>query len=123
MHGSTKVHLTSVAIRIRIQIFDPDRHQNLIICSLSHCLSSLKISCKSISKFFCAKLLTDRQTTNDENITSLAEVMLNMYSMILCNSLFYVICISFFNLAVFCTHFDVVKKRRISCVEIVQAKL
>jgi len=46
-------------IRIRIRIRDPDRHQN---CLLPHCQPSLKISCKSIRKF-CAKLLTDEQTT------------------------------------------------------------
>jgi len=32
---------------------DPDRHQNLIICSLAHCEPFLKISCKSIQKFLC----------------------------------------------------------------------
>jgi len=47
--------------RIRIRIHDPDRHQNLIICSLAHCQPSLKISCKSVPKFL-RKLLTDRQT-------------------------------------------------------------
>ena len=37
MHTSAKARLTSVAIRIRIRIRirDPDRHQNLIICSLA----------------------------------------------------------------------------------------
>ena len=39
---------------------DPDRHHNLIICSLALCQPSLKISCKSIPSF-CAKLLTDKQ--------------------------------------------------------------
>jgi len=54
VHTSTKARLTSVAIRIRIRIRirDPDRHQNLIICSLAHCQLPLKISCKSVRKFF-----------------------------------------------------------------------
>jgi len=30
---------------------DPDRHQNLIACSLANCQPSLKISCKSVRKF------------------------------------------------------------------------
>jgi len=29
---------------------DPDRHQNLTICSLTHCQPSLKISCKSVNQ-------------------------------------------------------------------------
>jgi len=45
VHTSANARLTSVAIRIRIR--DPDRHQNLIICSLTHCQPFLKISCKS----------------------------------------------------------------------------
>jgi len=81
VHTSAKAHFTSVAIRIpiRIQIRDPDRHQNLTICSLVHCQPSLKISCKSVRKFFCAKLLTDRQTdrqtNSDDYISSLPEVI------------------------------------------------
>jgi len=64
-----KARLTSVAIRIRIRIririCDPDRHQNLIICSLSHCQHSRKISRKSVRTFLCkvANRQTDRQTT------------------------------------------------------------
>jgi len=73
---------TCVAIRIRIRkricirIRDPDRHQNLIICSLAHCQSSLKISCKSVRKFLrnVDNRQTDRQTDNDDYITSWAEV-------------------------------------------------
>ena len=55
---------------------DPDCHQNLIICSMGHWQPALKILCKSIPKFFrkVANRQTDRQTNNDENITSLAEV-------------------------------------------------
>jgi len=56
VHTSAKARLTSVAIRIRIliriRIRDPDCHQNLSICSMAHCKRSLKISCKSVRKFF-----------------------------------------------------------------------
>ena len=58
-HTSAKARLTSVAIRIRnririgVRIRDPDRHRNLIICSLAHCQPSLKISCKSVRTFLC----------------------------------------------------------------------
>jgi len=40
---------------------DPDRHQNLITCSLAHCQPSLKISYKAL-------------TNNDDYISSLAVV-------------------------------------------------
>ena len=42
---------------------DPDRHQNLIVCSLAHYQSSLKISCKSYRKILCkfANRRTDKQ--------------------------------------------------------------
>jgi len=61
VHTSTRARLTSVTIQIQIHIRSPDpyRLQNFIICSLAHCQPSLKISCKS----FCAKFLTDKQTT------------------------------------------------------------
>jgi len=61
MHISTEGRLTSVMIQIHIWIHNLDNHQYLLICSLAHCQSSLKISCKSVPKF-CAKLLTYRQT-------------------------------------------------------------
>ena len=63
VHTSAKARLTSVAIRIRIQIriLDPDRHQNFIICPLAHYQPSLRISCKYVRTFY-AKLLTNRQT-------------------------------------------------------------
>jgi len=66
VHTSAKERLTNVAIRTWIRY--PDRHKNLITCSLAHCQSSLKISCKPVQY--------DRQTNNDENIniTPLAEV-------------------------------------------------
>ena len=64
VHTSAKTRLTSVAIRIRIriQIRDPDRHQNLIICSLAHCRRSMQIglSCKSIGEFL--RKVADKQT-------------------------------------------------------------
>jgi len=41
---------------------------NLIIGSLAHCESYLKITCKSICSFF--HIVTNRQTNNDENIKS-----------------------------------------------------
>jgi len=64
VHTSAKAVLPvsrSGSERILTQIRDPDRQQNLIICSLAHCQRSLKISRKSVRSFF-AKLLTDRQT-------------------------------------------------------------
>jgi len=50
------------------------RHRNLTICSLAHCQPSLKISCKSVRKFF--PKVAKRQTNNDERISRLAEVMI-----------------------------------------------
>jgi len=76
VHTTAKARLTSVAIRIQIWIRDPYRHQNLTVCSLAHFQPSLEISCKSVWKF-CAKLLTERQTNNDDYITSLAEIITN----------------------------------------------
>jgi len=85
VHTSAKARLTSVAIRmpmrIRIRIRDLVRHKNLIICSLAHCQPSLKISCKSVRKFFRkvasrqTNRQTDRQANNDDYIISLAEVI------------------------------------------------
>jgi len=66
VHTFAKAHLTSVAIRIRtMRIRDPDRHQDLIVCSLAHCHPSLKMSCKSVRKFLrkVANRQTDRQKT------------------------------------------------------------
>ena len=60
VHTSTKVHLTSIAIRIR----GPDRHQNLIICSFAHCQPSRKFPANPLS--FYTKLLTDRQTDKQQ---------------------------------------------------------
>ena len=53
---------------------DPDRHQNLIICSLADCQHSLKISWKSVGKFL--RKVANKQINNDENITFLAEVII-----------------------------------------------
>jgi len=74
VHTSARVRLTSVVMWICIQVWipDPDRHQNLIICSSAHCQPSLKVFCDGS---FCAKLLTNRQTNNDENITYLTQVI------------------------------------------------
>ena len=76
VHTSAKARLTGVAIRIRLRIRDPDRHQNLIICSMVHCQPSLKISCKSVQKFLgkVANRQTNRQTNSDDYISSLVEV-------------------------------------------------
>ena len=68
VHTSAKARLTSVAIRICIQIREPDRHQNLTICSLAHCQPSLKISCKSVQKLFLCKV-ANRQTTGIQTTT------------------------------------------------------
>jgi len=51
----------------QIRIRDPDRHQNVVVCSLAHCQPSLKISCKSVQK------LLRKQTTI--TLSSLAEVI------------------------------------------------
>jgi len=70
VHTFAKARLTSVAIWIR----DPDRHQNLVInvhWPIANCL--WKFLCKSVRKL-CTNLLIDRQTNNDNYITSLAEV-------------------------------------------------
>jgi len=73
VHTSAKARLTSVAIRIRIRIRDPNHHQNLIICSLAHCQPFLKISCKSVQTF--SPKVANRQTNNDDYISSLAEII------------------------------------------------
>ena len=51
-----------------VRICEWDRHQNLIIC----CQPSLKISSKSVRKFLHE--VANKQTNNDDYITSLAEV-------------------------------------------------
>jgi len=51
VYASAKTRFTSDAIRRSIRIRDPDRHQNLIVCSVAHCQPSVKISCKSAWKF------------------------------------------------------------------------
>jgi len=59
VNTSAKARLTSIAIRIS----DPDRHQNSIVCSLTHCQPFLKIYCKSVQTFLCkvANRQTDKQ--------------------------------------------------------------
>jgi len=68
VHTSAKARLTI------IRISDPDRHQNLIICSLAHCQPSLEISCKSIRIFL--RKVTKKKANNDENTTFLTEVVI-----------------------------------------------
>ena len=68
VHTSPKARLTSAVIRIR----NPDRQQNLTICSSANCQPSLKISCKSVRKFL--RKVANRQTNNDDYISSLAAV-------------------------------------------------
>jgi len=53
---SVKTRLTDVAMCMR----DPDRHQNLLIRSLTHYQPFLKISCKSVRKFL--RKVANRQT-------------------------------------------------------------
>jgi len=60
VHTSAKARLASVVIRIR----DPDRRQNLVICSLAHSQPSVKISCKSVRTFL--RKVANRQTNNDD---------------------------------------------------------
>jgi len=65
--SSAKVHLTSVAIQIRIWILisETDCHQNLTVFSMAHCQPSLKISCKSVQKFLCK--VANRHTNTQTN--------------------------------------------------------
>ena len=59
---SAKARLTSV----RIQIPDPDRHRNLIVCSLALCQPSLKRSCKSVQ--MCLRKVANRQTDRQRRL-------------------------------------------------------
>jgi len=72
----SRYHSRHLANRFEMTNPDPDRHQNLTVCSLARCQPSLKISCKSVLKFLrkVAKRQTNTQTNHDENINSLAEV-------------------------------------------------
>ena len=55
----------------------PDRHQNLIVCSLAHCQPSLKISCKSLANFMQSCIQTNKQTHKQRRLhNSLAEVII-----------------------------------------------
>ena len=65
VYTSTKARLTGIETRIRIQICEPDRYQNLTISSRVHCQPSLKISCKSVWKFLrkVDNRRTNKQTT------------------------------------------------------------
>jgi len=46
---------------------DPDRHQNLTVCSSAHYQRSLQVSCQSVGKFLrkVANRQTDRQTDKE----------------------------------------------------------
>jgi len=78
VHTSAKARLTRIQIHIRI--LDPDRNQNLIVCSVAHCQPSLEISWKSVWIFFAQSCKqTDKQTNNDDYITSLAEVKMSLW--------------------------------------------
>ena len=54
---------------------DPDHPCSLIICSMHHCCTVLKISSKSICNFLCKIAIkqTDKQTTIDKKLASLAD--------------------------------------------------
>ena len=106
VHTFAKAHLTSVAIRIHIRIRmwirDPDRHQDLIVCSLAHCHSSLKISCQSVRKFLreVANRQTDRQTDRQTTMitSSLTEVIILRYRpSVVVFTLFVIISLTIYN--------------------------
>jgi len=54
-------------IRTRVRIPDPDRHQNVTICLLTHFQPPLKISCKSAGKFL--RKVANRQTDTQQTTT------------------------------------------------------
>ena len=70
--GDANADDTKKARSTQTVIRDWDRHQHLTVCSLAHCQHSLKISRKSVRKFLrkVANRQRDKQTVNDENITS-----------------------------------------------------
>jgi len=80
VHTSAKARLTIVAPWIRIRIRDPDRHQNLIFCSLAKL--PWKFHANPFGSFWVKLWQTDRQTdrqtgkqtNNDDYIFSLADV-------------------------------------------------
>ena len=59
---------------------DPDHSQNIIISSFYLFRHILKISSKSVHEFFCYLVhkQTNKSTNPGENITSLAEVIINV---------------------------------------------
>jgi len=85
VHTSTKIRLTSVAIRIWIHA--PDRHQNLIIWSLAHSQPSLRISCKSVPNFL--HKVANRQINHDNYVCFLAEVVRTHTSNLFHNQAFF----------------------------------
>ena len=65
-HTSAKARLTSIAISVPPSGESVlDRHRNLIIRSLTHCLPSLKISCKSVRRFL--RKIVNRQRNKQTN--------------------------------------------------------
>ena len=95
VHTSAKARLTSAAIRrismnecpLTVSVSpnsdesgkqspypdgDTDRHQNLTMCSLAHCQPSLKFHANLFGSF-CAKLLTNRQTSHQRRLHILLE--------------------------------------------------
>jgi len=76
MHTSAKARLTSVAIRIRIRIRDPDRHQNLIICSLAHCQPSRKFQANPFRSFFRKVSKSNRQRNRQTNRQRRSHILL-----------------------------------------------
>jgi len=58
---------------IQIRIRDPDRHQNLIICSMAHCQPFLETVMQIRWEVFA-----DKHTNNDDYTSSLAQVISQM---------------------------------------------
>jgi len=61
--------------------------KTLIVLSLAHCQTSVKISCKSVRTFLqkVSNKQTDKQTNNDDYISSLAD--LKMFILVVCQVL------------------------------------
>ena len=94
MHTELEKHWESADLRLGRQYCNQwqrtDHPHNVISCSWSHCGHFLKISSKSIHNFsnYVANRQTDRQTNSGENITSLAEVIMNRPTWQIANVLF-----------------------------------
>jgi len=79
VHTSAKARLTTVAIRI--QIPHPDRHQNLTFFRWLIANLPWKFYANPLTSF-CAKLPTDKETNNDDCISSLAEVIIGLWDVV-----------------------------------------